>query len=228
MNTLPSNVPTTLHYIFVDFENVQKIDPAVIGAENVCFTLLMGPLNKKLEMTVVERLHKHPGSTKLVRLTSSGRNALDFAVAYYVGQAAAHNPSGRFHIVSKDKDFDPLIEHLRSVGLQIFRHDSFDALALSRSPKSKSATPVTTRPKPKSAAKAKAAPPGLEELAGKALQHLGKASTKPPKTLPKLLSHLRTHLGKKIAEAEVPRLVERLKRDGHVSIDEKGAVNYQL
>jgi PIN domain len=224
MNAPPPIAPATLHYIFVDFENVQKIDPAVIGPENVRFTLLMGPLNKKLEMTVVEQLHKHPQTTKLVRLTSSGRNALDFAVAYYVGQAAAEDPNGHFHIVSKDKDFDPLVEHLRSTALRIFRHDSFDALALSRAPTMKSAT----RPKHKAPATKKAAPPGLEELADKALKHLRKDSTKPPKTLPKLISHLRTHFGKKIADAEVPPLVERLKSDGYVTVDGKGVVKYQL
>jgi hypothetical protein len=218
----------TIEHIFVDFENVQKIDPEMIGAENVRVTLLMGPLNKKLDMTVVERLHKHPASMTFVRLTSSGRNALDFAVAYYVGQTSALNADGRFHIVSKDKDYDPLIEHLRSINVQIFRHDSFDALALSRSPKQKVAAPIATRPRQKSAPKSKTAAPGLAELAAKAVAHLQKNPTKLPKSLPKLSSHLRTHLGKKITEAEVPRLVEHLKKAGHLEIDAKGAVGYKL
>lgn len=222
------NAPATFQYIFVDFENVQKIDPAVIGAENVHFTLLVGRLNTKVDMTVAEKLHQHPQSTKLVRLTSSGRNALDFAVAYYVGLAAARDPRGRFHIVSKDKDFDPLMEHLRSVNIQIFRHDSFDALALSRPPKAKPSTPIASRSKSKSAARGKANQLSLEELAQKALQHLRKGSTKPPRTLPKLVSHLRTHFGKKIAQAEGPRVVESLQRDGHLTVDENGAVAYQL
>jgi PIN domain len=228
MNAPNPNDGTVIHYIFVDFENVQKIDPEVIGAKNVFVTLLMGPLNTKLDMSVVERLLKHPTSTTLVRLTTSGRNALDFAVAYYVGQTSARNASGRFHIVSKDKDYDPLIKHLRSTNVEISRHDSFDALALSRSPKQKVAAPLAARPKLKSATKAKSAAPGLAELAAKAVVHLQKNPTKLPKTLPKLASHLRTHLGKKITEAEVPRLMEHLKKAGLLEIDEKGAIVYKF
>jgi len=51
---------------------------------------------------------------QLVRLTATGKNALDFTLAYYVGRAVAADPTGFFHIVSKDTGYDPLIEHLRS------------------------------------------------------------------------------------------------------------------
>jgi hypothetical protein len=62
-------------------------------------------------------------TVQLVRLTTSGKNALDFALAYYLGRAVMSNPPGHFHIVSGDTGFDPLIEHLRSRHIRADRHD---------------------------------------------------------------------------------------------------------
>ena len=36
------SLPQKVNYVFVDFENVQKIDLSIIGLESVYFTLLIG------------------------------------------------------------------------------------------------------------------------------------------------------------------------------------------
>lgn len=223
----PDTSPTVNH-IFVDFENVQEIDSAIIGSKTVRFTLLAGPRHTKLDITVVKELLKHPDAAQLIHLTASGKNALDFALAYYVGRAVVDEPTGRFHIVSKDKGFDPLVEHLQSKSIQAFRHDSFVSLDLSRSPKVKVSPSDASRAKRKPKARVAGTTSRLHELAAKALEHLRKATTKPPKNLSKLLSHLGTHLGKKITAAEVPGLVTILRSDGYLTINEKGVVTYQL
>src|SRR5439155_14101082 len=103
-----------VNHVFVDFENVHEIDLAIIGSKTVSFTLLLGSRQRRLDVSLVEKLLEHAGSVHLVRLASAGKNALDFALAYYVGRAVAADPTGCFHIVSKDAGYDPLIEHLRS------------------------------------------------------------------------------------------------------------------
>src|SRR5882724_3065157 len=124
MPTVTTDLPPPINHVFVDFENVHKIDLAVIGAKAVSFTLLVGPRQTKLDVALVEKLFEHAVSVQLVRLTSSGRNALDFALAYYVGRAVAADPTGYFHIVSKDAGYAPLIKHLRSRHISARRHDS--------------------------------------------------------------------------------------------------------
>ena len=47
---------------------------------------------------------------------------MDFALAYHLGRTVLADPTGHFHIVSKDAGFDPLIEHLRERNVQIERH----------------------------------------------------------------------------------------------------------
>src|SRR5207244_2512009 len=114
MATVTTDLPPRVNHVFVDFENVHEVDLAIIGSKTVAFTLLVGPRQTKLDVSLVERLFEHAVSVQLVPLASAGKNALDFTLAYYVGRAVAADPTGYFHIVSKDAGYDPLIEHLRS------------------------------------------------------------------------------------------------------------------
>ena len=100
-------------------------------AGNQGFTLLLGAGQTRLDAALVETLMEDAATVQLVRLTSFGKNALDFALAYYVGRAVMANPTGWFHIVSKDTGFDPLIEHLRSRHIHAQRHDDFTRVASS-------------------------------------------------------------------------------------------------
>ena len=223
------DLPSIVNHIFVDFENVQKIDSTVIGGKNVRLTLLVGPLGKKVDMNVFEEALQHASKFDLVRLTSSGRNALDFALAYYVGRAAVGDPRGRFHIISKDKGFDPLVEHLQSRGIHALRHDSFTTLRLSRPVTAKVPPPSPPRAKPKPTAKARVSPPRQVEPAARALAHLRKlSSNKRPKKRTSLVSYLHTHLGKKIAEDKVEAIVKALEDQAKIKSDGRGAVTYDL
>ena len=195
-----------MNHVFVDYENVHEVDPAVIGARSVSLTLLLGARQTRLDAALVEKLMEHAASVQLVRLTTSGENALDFALAYYVGRAAVADPTGHFHIVSKDTGFDPLIEHLRSRHIHAHRHNDFTALTFAESAKSPSVLP--------------------EDLMPRVLEHLAKHVNNRPKRKKTLLSHLRAFLGNAVTEADVVGLVEKLCQVGRLSIGDKDAVTY--
>ncbi|MGB3120336.1 MAG: PIN domain-containing protein, partial [Verrucomicrobiales bacterium] len=108
----------------MDFENVHQVDLTLIGAKGVSFTLMVGVKQTKLDTDLVEKLMEHSASVRLVKLKSSGRNALDFALAYYLGRAVLVDPTAYFHLISKDGGFDPLIEHLRERHIHVRRHVS--------------------------------------------------------------------------------------------------------
>src|SRR4051812_19419391 len=133
-----SNVHTDgklpVNYVFVDYENVHEVDLTVIGSKTVYLTLLMGPRQSKLDAALVEKLVEHAASVQFVRLNSVGRNALDFALAYYLGKAANADPTAYFHIVSKDTGFDSLIEHLVSRRIRVRRHEDYAGLTFSKAP----------------------------------------------------------------------------------------------
>jgi hypothetical protein len=198
-----------VNHVFVDFENVHEVDLAIIGTKAVSFTLLLGARQTKLDAELVEKLLEHAASVHLVRLTTSGRNALDFALAYYLGRAAMADPTGYFHIVSKDTGFDPLVEHLRSRHINAHRHDGFSTLTFSPPPKPPAAFPS-------------------EDLLARVLEHLRRNTTNRPKRKRTLVSHLRAFAGKTATEADVLDLVERLREAGHLSIGEKDAVTFHV
>jgi len=228
MPAVIADLPPPVNHVFVDFENVHQIDLAVIGSKAVSFTLLVGPRQTKLDASLVEKLFEHAVSVQLVRLTSVGRNALDFAVAYYLGRAVAADPGGYFHIVSKDTGFDPLIEHLRGRRIIVHRHDSFASLTFSCPARLPAPVPPADIPKPKPHSKPKAQLPVPDELETQVLEHLRKHPNNRPKRKTTLVSHLLTLCGNKITETSVQALIERLGQAGHVTIDEKNAVTYSL
>jgi len=228
MPAIVPDPPPPLNHVFVDFENVHEIDLAVIGNKAVSFTLLVGPRQTKLDVRLVEKLFEHATSVQLVRLASTGRNALDFILTYYVGRAVAFDPTGCFHIVSRDTGFDPLIEHLLSKRIDARRHESFATLTFPAPAKPATPTARAAAAKLKPAAKPRTPRPILDERTIRVLEHLRKPSATHPKNKKKLVSYLVAYLGHKITEAEASSLVERLQHAGHIAIGERGTVTYRL
>jgi hypothetical protein len=175
----------------------------------------LGAKQTKLDAELVEKLMEHAASVELIRLTSSGKNALDFTLAYYVGRAVSANPAAFIHIVSKDTGFDPLVEHLRTRHIHAHRHASFATLTFSGAPKG-----VPVAPKAKTE--------WQEDLLTRVLERLRKNVTNRPKKKKTLLSHLKSTLGKDATEADAVKLLGMLLQAGHLRIDAKDAVTYHV
>lgn len=228
MNNEINQFPSPVNHVFVDYENVQTVDPTIIGSKTVHVTLLLGPQKAKLDATVVERLLEHVPTVQMIRLTSSGRNALDFALAYYLGRAAQADPYGSFHVVSKDKGYDALLEHLRSKQIQAHRHNDFKTLTFSVPAKPATSVPRTTKPARATAKPSKPPTVALPALDARVWEYLRKPTTNRPRTKAKLTSHLVTHLANKVAQSEVLKLITRFAQSGKLIIDEKEKITYHL
>ena len=228
MHTATDDLPPPVNHVFVDYENVREIDLSVIGNKTIHFTLLLGSRQTKLDVALIEKLLHHAANVELISLKSPGRNALDFALAYYLGRAVLADPCGFFHIVSKDKGYDALIEHLRRKHIRARRHEGFTTLTFSAATKPPAAASPVATLAAKSPAQPKPPANHLETLEARVLEHFRKPTTNRPRTKNKLVSHLITHLGKKVTEAEVLELVEMLGQAGHLVSDDKGKVTYHL
>lgn len=197
-----------MNHVFVDFENVHKIELTVIGHKTVSFTLLLGANHTKLDVSLVERMMEHASSVQLLRLSSSGNDALDFALAFYLGKAVTLDPTGHFHIISKDKGFDPLVEHLRRRHVNIHRHDNFSTL------------PFIAPAKPRLSQ--------VDELFTSCLEHLRKIKTNRPKKKKTLISNLRGFVDDTVDESGILNVIEKLQEVGYVKIGDKEVVAYYL
>lgn len=237
-----------MNHVFVDFENVHQVDLSLIGAKAVSFTLMVGPKQTKLDSDLVERLMTHSISVQLVKLKSSGKNALDFALAYYLGRAALADPTGCFHIISKDGGFDPLIEHLRARHIHVSRHESCAALNFTWPGKKAAvsgpvvAKPVETIAAKKVAAKKVAKKAVAKKAVAKAVDKIDpvetwmervlKDFTEHPKAQPKkkkaLIAKVANLIKKTVDAPEVLAVIARMEQAGKLKFGEKDVPEYHL
>lgn len=212
-----STKSAAMNHVFIDFENVSQIDRTMIGAESFHFTIFIGAKQTKLDTSLVEALIAHASSVRLVRVTTTGKNALDLVLASYVGQSVLSHPAAHFHIVSKDKDYDALIKHLDERQVSIRRH--VDCSTIGKGAK-------TPRPAVKAAtktpAKAKAEKQDAYEKLVANLQNLEAR----PKTKKRLFGLMKGFLEKDANEEAKEKVLGRLQDDGHLVCDDKGKIDY--
>lgn len=135
-------------YVLVDHENVQPTALSLLDLEHCKVILFVGAKQDKINFDVAAALQRMGANATYVKIAESGRNALDFHIAFYAGSLAAAEPQAHLHIVSKDTGFDPLLTHLRSKNISAIR--SHDLAELPRLKGAHCATPKPKTPKSKS------------------------------------------------------------------------------
>lgn len=215
-------------FVFVDFENVPSVDLGLVEGKAVHVTLMIGKNQTKIDFALVEQIQRLADQVELVKLDASGRNALDLTLANYLGRAIERRPDAQFCIVSKDKDFEPMIGHLVAKGIKVVRCDSFAALPFLSKTRKSSAGKAGASVKAASTPKAPVAPKDpasdvrLEKLSSRLTNSLGPR----PKKKAGLLAHINTAFGNKLEPAEQAAKLDELVQRGILAIDEGGRVTY--
>src|SRR5215216_65841 len=109
------------NYVLIDYESVQPDDIAALQHEHVRVIVFVGPHQTKIAFEKAAALQRMGANAEYVRLSGSGANALDFHIAFYLGQLTAKDPTAYFHVISKDTGFDLLIKHLKERKLRACR-----------------------------------------------------------------------------------------------------------
>ena len=163
----------------------------------------------------------------------SGRNALDFVLAYLIGVQSTTDRTGHFHILSRDKGFNALIEHLKKNDIFADRHESFVKIpVLAPSAETLSAPPASGKPPTadKTHRKKRSSPaaPPSPDLTKKTVEWFTANTLNRPKTEKKLLSHIYTHFGKRLSTKELETMVKELVARGAIEITPQGKVVYKI
>jgi hypothetical protein len=210
------------HFVFVDFENVPEVDLALITQQPVRITLMLGKNQKKLAVALVREIQRLGDRLQLIEVGASGHNALDLTLAHYLGRTTQQFPRGQYFIVSKDKDFDPLVAHLKAEGIRTSRHDAFTSLPFL--PQPKAVIP------PKKAAASKPVVPTQtavpEDRLEKLIKRLKDNSAPRPKTKARLLARIGTDFGNKLDESGRNQNLDELIRRGVLVIEAKDKIRY--
>lgn len=101
------------NYVLIDFENVQPDSLTALQHDHFKVIVFVGATQNKLSFDVVSAVQRMGAKAEYIKITGTGANALDFHIAFYIGQLAAKDDAAYFHVISKDSGFDPLIQHLK-------------------------------------------------------------------------------------------------------------------
>lgn len=112
-----------MKYIYVDYENLNTIErlPKVDGK----YFFFIGEDQLKINSNLI---HSTNGMDVMwIKINGSGKNALDFHIAYYIAKNDEDKNIEHF-ILSKDTGFDPLVQHLKQRSIKIKRIESINDL----------------------------------------------------------------------------------------------------
>ena len=108
-------------YVLIDFENVHPKNLELLTTHPFKVFVFVGANQTKVPFDLADSMQLLGRSARYIKISGNGQNALDFHIAYYVGELAAKDPDAHFHIFSKDRGFDPLIKHLKGRKIRIQR-----------------------------------------------------------------------------------------------------------
>lgn len=193
----------TTHFVLVDFENVQPDNLGIPNDRSVRIKVFVGANQARIPFELARTLHAFGPDAEYVQIAGSGKNALDFHIAYYIGRLAAENPGANFHVISKDAGFDPLIQHLKTQGISCERSKAIPDIF---------------------AAKLSSAEP-IADNVDAIIANLARRKTAKPKTLKTLRGTINALFRNKLPDAELDELVEKLEKRGVIKVAE-GKVQY--
>ncbi len=111
----------TTTYVLIDFENVQPRNLEILSSHPCKALVFLGASQAKIPYDLAAAMQQLGGEGVYVKIGGIGKNALDFHVAFYVGELAAKDPNACFRIISRDAGFDPLIKHLKARSIRVQR-----------------------------------------------------------------------------------------------------------
>ncbi|MFD3162585.1 PIN domain-containing protein [Herpetosiphon sp. NSE202] len=193
------------NFVLIDYENVQPATIETLNYEHVRLLIFVGANQTKVPIEIAVALQQLGERASYVKISSNGNNALDFHIAFYIGQLAAQEPNAYFHIVSKDTGFDPLIQHLKTKKILAKR-----VQAVSEIPTVKVALATT--------------PSKQIEVIITNLQQRGSSK---PGTIKTLSSTINAIFAKTLSEPEIASLINQLKNRGIIQV-ENTKVSYKL
>ena len=189
------------HHVLIDYENVQPKNLAALrgDSQDHVFRIIVfvGANQQKLPRDLVFEMQSFGGDARYIEVTGSGRNALDFHIAYYLGKLAKPGSNDHFHVVSKDTGFDPLIRHLQENSIQVERRKGLFEIPWLRADESGS----------------------IDEQLQKVVRNFDMQGKSRPRKVRTVRTTINNLFGKSLAEDQLDALVNGLEELNYIAID---------
>ena len=214
--------------LLVDYENIGKIDLGAIP-DGVRVPFFFGASQRTVPTDFLKAALRLGERFVPIDIEGQGKNALDFHIAFYLGEYLARSPATSCVILSKDKGFDPLVRHLTRRGFAVRRANTMaEALGAAGGRGASAAAPRAHGVSRAGAARRETARREGGSLKDEALKLLaGTQKVRRPRRRKGLIAVLHSHFSQKTPLAELERLVDELIAEGTLS-DTNGAISYHF
>jgi hypothetical protein len=196
---------TATNYVLVDFENVQPRNLELLAGHPCRVLVFVGANQTRVPIGLATALQSFGDAGRYIPISGNGKDALDFHIAYYVGELLAAEPEAYYHIISRDKGFDPLVKHLRSRRLRVSRYPDIAEIPLLRLSSAGS----------------------YDEKIAAIVENLKGRGQSRPRKVTTLSNTINSLFKEDMSVTDLESLINEMRRRGLISVDE-GKVGYQL
>lgn len=210
------------NYVLIDYENVQVRSLSLLKDECFHVHVFLGPKNPKLPVELVIAMQKLGDRADYIVLETSGSNALDFHIAYYLGILSEKDPLGFFHIISKDTGFDPLIQHLKARKILSSRSASIEEMPCFKQVATNTNIIISTNEilsETEPTIPAAKTMNSVDDMIKAALNDLIKRKSARPRTPKTLQNTIRATCGKELPPSSINAVYESLIKNGYVKVN---------
>ena len=193
------------NYVLIDFENIQPKNLGILKNHPFKVFVFVGDNHSKVPFDFAAAMQDLGEDAKYIKISGNGPNALDFHIAFYLGQLSLKDPTGYYHIISKDKGFDPLINHLKERKVRVQREADLAEIPILRVSNAAS----------------------HEDKIEAILKNLASRGQSKPRKVKTLANTINSLLTKKLNDSELMSLINELKKRGVIVVNQE-SVSYRL
>ncbi len=193
------------NYVLIDYENVHPKNLELLTQHPFKVFVFVGENQAKIPFDLADSMQLLGNQARYIKISGSGQNALDFHIAYYIGELSAQEPDAYFHIISKDKGFDPLIRYLKSKKLNVMRERDLAEIPLLQLPTSTS----------------------MDEKVAAIVKNLGGRGQSRPRKVRTLKNTINSLFTKKLDDKALSALVRELQKRKLIVVNQNN-VSYKL
>ena len=88
------------NYVLIDYENVHPKNLELLTQHPFEVFVFVGENQARIPFDLADKMQLLGNQARYIKIDGSGQNALDFHIAYYIGELAAGEPDAYFHIIS--------------------------------------------------------------------------------------------------------------------------------
>lgn len=186
-----------VNHVLIDFENVQVQDLQDLNRPDFRVTIFLGSQQSKISVELATQMQALGDRGEYVQICGNGPNALDFHIAFTIGEKISGETPPYFHIISKDTGFDPLITHLKKRKLLAARYTAIAKIPLIAATHAKTTDSRTDM----------------------LIEKFTLAKQTRPKTTATLSNSIRTLFQSNISESEIEQVIKKLVTRKFITID---------